>query len=673
MKTAGLFKFLFSIVGLTIFLNTNVQVFAADPTQMQYYIDKYHFANSTTVQPIDDSKKKQLEFLAPYFGKAVTAFNKRYKATMDPQLVMWWTASEGTQEQTHSNCANVDMVLHNCKANPTFWQLGPAGIQFKFLGYYGSDANPMPLLKAAFTDMKGDPNDANLVQKTGQAVLDYDKIHKNPVDPVCGGMSCAFPSLTIDQIYKDVHCGASPCNGGTPTDSNWWASVLTRDPEIGAYIQARGLDHMIEGCYGIRDASYCSGPGPGSAFKPRLNNWMNTILSLKLSYNGQTTGTTPDSPTQLGEDTINVIPNFKDKYQDYYNWAKDNLFDGLEFYKGNNQGTGADSGNSTDLVEYTKKIRDALIKACPPGNSSTITGHVNGASGGPGCMELLRISKGGAFEDAVINTYQSMPLQCIMFIYGITQHKPFKSIALRNAVDEAGQQTGYDWHLASEGLSNVKPGDFFVWHNGVFGHFGEALKTDTVADTVTIIDANWDGNGSITTHTEAWKGWMSDNLTGWQRMQGQVTIGGGTTGGTTGGPVPGSNKNTCNNTYTLNNPRGMNFGDPNCDFKKEDLSAYLQKIDPANASNWYSVIAICESGYNPNAYASPATGTPDAGGAWGLFQMGQGKNGQYDHGDVYWRTQADGAVNYRNKVINGSWAYWGTRNGCAANGNQGVK
>lgn len=121
---------------------------------------------------------------------------------------------------------------------------------------------------------------------------------------------------------------------------------------------------------------------------------------------------------------------------------------------------------------------------------------------------------------------------------------------------------------------------------------------------------------------------------------------------TTNNPEP--NDNTCNNHYNLNkNPLHKNFGDPNCEFvinpaaaKDKLLTLLKQKqLDPEHAELWSQFPRI-ESSYNPNAWASPATGTPDSVGAWGLFQMGRGKNGQYDHGDVFWQNQTINAVSH---------------------------
>jgi hypothetical protein len=124
-----------------------------------------------------------------------------------------------------------------------------------------------------------------------------------------------------------------------------------------------------------------------------------------------------------------------------------------------------------------------------------------------------------------------------------------------------------------------------------------------------------------------------------------------------GAPVAATT-DTCSGKYKLTNPRGQNFGDPQCNFDKNTLFTQLQQEDASNADIWFNEVVPCESGFNPNAYAPPTTGTPDAGGAWGLFQMGQGKNGALDHGDVVWGSQASNAVNYNKTVLKGSWRYW---------------
>jgi hypothetical protein len=119
---------------------------------------------------------------------------------------------------------------------------------------------------------------------------------------------------------------------------------------------------------------------------------------------------------------------------------------------------------------------------------------------------------------------------------------------------------------------------------------------------------------------------------------------------TTASPVP-ANNNNCGGYYSLDNPFHQNFGDPNCEFAnnpaaaKDSLLSLLKQLDTADhAATWFAMIPL-ESSYNPNAWASPSTGTPDQGGAWGLLQMGQGsQNKPYDNGRVYWQEQVKNAV-----------------------------
>lgn len=114
----------------------------------------------------------------------------------------------------------------------------------------------------------------------------------------------------------------------------------------------------------------------------------------------------------------------------------------------------------------------------------------------------------------------------------------------------------------------------------------------------------------------------------------------------------------CNGAYALNNPVG-NFGDPDCYFasNKEqamsELYDLLKTYDPANAYNWYFKVIPCESvpSYNPNSHSSAEEiGSPDSAGVWGMFSMGRGLNGEFDHGDVVWRNQVVNALTYGNNL-----------------------
>lgn len=101
--------------------------------------------------------------------------------------------------------------------------------------------------------------------------------------------------------------------------------------------------------------------------------------------------------------------------------------------------------------------------------------------------------------------------------------------------------------------------------------------------------------------------------------------------GTATGVIP-PNTNTCGGKYTLKNPLGKNFGDPDCSLKtNNDIYTEIQKIDPKNVDVIFHKIIPCEgSGYNPNAYTTNG---------WGLFQQAKGI------GDVDWKTQISKMVN----------------------------
>ena len=106
-----------------------------------------------------------------------------------------------------------------------------------------------------------------------------------------------------------------------------------------------------------------------------------------------------------------------------------------------------------------------------------------------------------------------------------------------------------------------------------------------------------------------------------------------------------------------------NFVDPNCDYSESQLLDRLRSLDPDNADYWFYRVVSCESRYNPNAFRhhieAGEPDTPDPAGAWGLFQMGRGKNGSYDRGDVPWGEQIQNAVKYKDDVNGGSFSYWG--------------
>lgn len=150
---------------------------------------------------------------------------------------------------------------------------------------------------------------------------------------------------------------------------------------------------------------------------------------------------------------------------------------------------------------------------------------------------------------------------------------------------------------------------------------------------------------------------------------------GGTGGGVSGGFVPPAANDSCNNKYASliakNSLLKKNFGDPACTYTMAKQLTMLKQQDPKFANLWYFTITPGESGYNPNVWASPAIGTPDSHGAWGLYQMGSsqppglappapGSNGEYDRGDVNWELQTSNAIQYNTKKLHCSFRYWST-------------
>lgn len=129
-------------------------------------------------------------------------------------------------------------------------------------------------------------------------------------------------------------------------------------------------------------------------------------------------------------------------------------------------------------------------------------------------------------------------------------------------------------------------------------------------------------------------------------------------------PTPGGD---CNGKYAKiiakNRFLKENFGDPACDFTKDGLYLLLNQVDAAHADHWFYKVVPCESGYNPNIWADPGTGTPNPYGAWGLYQMGSRfrSNNSYDRGDTPWRHQTGNAASYL-RLLNGNgrryWACW---------------
>jgi hypothetical protein len=218
-----------SLSGLIAFSGPPEPPPAPQSLDPQHYIDKYGFYKPTSSAAITGDERDRLIFALPKIIRATSAFDARYHQKIEPQLVAFWSHSEGIREHiSYSNCANESApngyfgTIQNCDT-PNFWQLG-----------YGNQFSEIFVLKNAFTDLYGDPNNTALVQKVGQWVLDYDK--QQGTTPACGGYSCTFPAMTIDSIMSGVDLRT-----GHATQNNWWASVLSRDPEINSYMIAEAL------------------------------------------------------------------------------------------------------------------------------------------------------------------------------------------------------------------------------------------------------------------------------------------------------------------------------------------------------------------------------------------------------------------------------------------------
>ena len=215
--------FLFFLFSPTVHAAVNTNI-----TDMNHYIQKYGFYTSQKTYTIPADELQRLQEMMPYALAATQKFNARYKQEVEPELLLWWTYSEGIGARiNYSNCANekADYFHHitNCD-RPDFWQLG-----------YGNQFANIDILPFAFLDMHGDPGSALSVQQVGQAVLDFDKSQN--ASPPCGGYSCTFPTTTIRGLMQDVHYA----KGDKMTTNNWWASVLSRDPGINSYMDAQGL------------------------------------------------------------------------------------------------------------------------------------------------------------------------------------------------------------------------------------------------------------------------------------------------------------------------------------------------------------------------------------------------------------------------------------------------
>jgi hypothetical protein len=217
---------------------------APESLDAKHYIDKYGFDQPQSPTALGADERARLAVMLPAAIKATAAYDARYQKSIEAQLPLFWTHAEGIRGRiNYSNCANQApdggyfQVIQNCN-RASFWQLG-----------YGNQFSEIYVLKNAFTDLYGDPNDKQAVARVGQAVLDFDR--QMGTTPQCGGYSCTFPAKTIDEIMDGIDMRT-----GVVAEGNWWAAVLSRDPLINCYMIAHALTFFSHtatktwtGCY----------------------------------------------------------------------------------------------------------------------------------------------------------------------------------------------------------------------------------------------------------------------------------------------------------------------------------------------------------------------------------------------------------------------------------------
>lgn len=157
----------------------------------------------------------------------------------------------------------------------------------------------------------------------------------------------------------------------------------------------------------------------------------------------------------------------------------------------------------------------------------------------------------------------------------------------------------------------------------------------------------------------------------------EFTIEGEFGGGGDGARCTVGTTNTCGGKYNLNNPDGLNFGDPNCELTtggtinkelvRDEIMRQLQSYGKTKDYCRWSCIAKFEGGYNPNSYNGNAS---RAHGAWGMFQLspwscyGSEKPYYYNRtGNVSWKEQIRRALALQYRMLepnNLDWRYWST-------------
>ena len=201
------------------------------PPSFKSYQNNYGFYNHTTPLWYNDFVEIDGN-IEPFLKEKALAKKYAPLVGVDPVLPVWWTyietgapnakfdsyhysycgvASQETKYRLDINCADPDWGG---------WQIG-YGQQF-------TDIREPGLLATAFKVARGNPNDAEVVRKVGQNVLNKSGIKKT------------FPAMTINQVMNGV-------NTYYKVDGNYWAYTLMRDPHISMYLLAKEMSWDING------------------------------------------------------------------------------------------------------------------------------------------------------------------------------------------------------------------------------------------------------------------------------------------------------------------------------------------------------------------------------------------------------------------------------------------
>lgn len=392
------------------------------------------------------------------------------------------------------------------------------------------------------------------------------------------------------------------------------------------------------------------------------------------------------------------IPNYNKDYPDYYNFAKNRLFDGQEFW----EATSDSNGNGAKCSEpAASSSGDAQQRSQKLWGIALDGGALNDSRAKQIFETLCLLNSSSKF--ASLLKAKTTPVRVHVNAGGCLSHASASGDIDLNGYCGAIWTDRYILSHELGHIVNFRNLDLYAkWQKDVYSN--KAVRHGFVS--LPTWDCQFDyGTGPF--EAECWADMISSYLTYKDMRQafGRGPFGNGLNdkfneypteykeyydfakneifGGTdfygsTGGV--GANKDNCSGYYNFTdpagkgtqkgyNPKGVNFGDPKCEFAKANtaqrinmLTEELKKVAPNNVSFWVAK-AQCESTYNANQWTDLVNGvhTPAPDGAWGLFQMGSdmgkpGDGGGADRGDVYWRDQAKNAETILKQRGPGYWA-----------------